>query len=181
MPFNGFTQEDYAKKMIGEYKAAGVSPRLVFPQSFDQRDILYWIDHEPAYGRQAVYLDDANVVADLPSAAELVAYKRRGINIVAPPMFALLDTNSSNRIVASSYARHAKAAGLDIITWTLERSGLLADGDNGFYFQTVEPAVSREGDLMVVLDVLATQVAVRGIFSDWPATVTYYASCMGLK
>jgi glycerophosphoryl diester phosphodiesterase len=24
-------------------------------------------------------------------------------------------------------------------------------------------------------------VKVLGIFSDWPATVTYYANCMGLK
>jgi glycerophosphoryl diester phosphodiesterase len=34
---------------------------------------------------------------------------------------------------------------------------------------------------MRVLDVLAKQVGIRGIFSDWAATVTYYASCMGLK
>ena len=33
---------------------------------------------------------------------------------------------------------------------------------------------------MVMLDVLARDVGVRGVFSDWPATVTYYASCMGL-
>ena len=31
------------------------------------------------------------------------------------------------------------------------------------------------------LDVLARQVGIVGIFSDWPATVTYYANCMGLK
>jgi glycerophosphoryl diester phosphodiesterase len=31
-----------------------------------------------------------------------------------------------------------------------------------------------------LLDVLATQVGIRGIFSDWPATVTYYANCKGL-
>lgn len=32
---------------------------------------------------------------------------------------------------------------------------------------------------MRVIDVLAKDVGVRGIFTDWPATVTYYASCMG--
>ena len=32
-----------------------------------------------------------------------------------------------------------------------------------------------------LLDVLASEVGIIGIFSDWPATVTYYASCMGLK
>jgi glycerophosphoryl diester phosphodiesterase len=31
------------------------------------------------------------------------------------------------------------------------------------------------------LDVLAREVGILGIFSDWPATVTYYANCMALK
>jgi glycerophosphoryl diester phosphodiesterase len=31
------------------------------------------------------------------------------------------------------------------------------------------------------LDVLARKVGIEGIFSDWPATVTYYANCMGLR
>jgi glycerophosphoryl diester phosphodiesterase len=31
------------------------------------------------------------------------------------------------------------------------------------------------------LDALAREVGIVGIFSDWPATVSYYASCMGLK
>ena len=30
-----------------------------------------------------------------------------------------------------------------------------------------------------VLDVLAREVGILGIFSDWPATSTYYANCMG--
>ena len=34
---------------------------------------------------------------------------------------------------------------------------------------------------MKVLDVLARQVGILGIFSDWPATVTYYANCMDIK
>jgi glycerophosphoryl diester phosphodiesterase len=181
MPFNGFTQEAFAQKMIDEYKAAGVSARRVFAQSFDKRDILYWIANEPAFGRQAVYLDDANLPGELPGFPELVSYKQAGINIVGPPTFALLTVDSSNRIVPSDYAKHARAAGLDIITWTLERSGVLADGDNGFYYQTFDAAITRDGDVMRVLDVLAKQVGIRGMFSDWAATVTYYASCMGLK
>jgi glycerophosphoryl diester phosphodiesterase len=182
MPFNGFTQEAYAQKMIGEYKAAGVSPRRVWPQSFDQRDVLYWINREPSFGKQAVYLDDANTVADLPTLGDLAGYKQQGINIWAPPTFALLDVDSSNRIVPSQAARDAKAVGLDIITWTLERSGLLTDNvPNGFYYQTFDSAVRREGDLMRVIDVLARDVGILGVFSDWPAAVTYYANCMGLK
>jgi glycerophosphoryl diester phosphodiesterase len=181
MPFNGFTQEDYAQKMIDEYKEARVSPHKVFPQSFNIGDVLYWVQNERAFGKQAVYLDDANTVADLPSFATLAGYKKQGINIWAPPTFALLALDGSGHIVPSTYARNAKKAGLDIITWTLERSGILADGNNGFYYQTIDPAITREGDVMRVIDVLAKDVGVLGIFSDWPATVSYYASCMGIK
>lgn len=181
MPFDGFTQAAYAQKMIDEHKAAGVPARDVWPQSFDINDVLYWVRNEPAFGRQAVYLDDANVVADLPSAAELKAYRAQGIRIVAPPLFALLAADTSGNLLPSPYARNAKAAGLDIITWTLERSGVLADGDNGFYFQTFDSAIQREGDVYRVLDVLAEQVGVLGVFSDWPATTSFYANCTGQK
>lgn len=176
-----YTQQNYAQQMIDEYKAEDVGPRNVYPQSFDIRDVRYWIAKEPEFGKQAVYLDDANVVGELPSAAQLAAYKAEGINIVAPPIFALLDVDDSGNILPSRYARDAKNAGLDIITWTLERSGILADGNNGFYYQTFDSAIRREGDMMKVLDVLARNVGIRGIFSDWPATVSYYASCMNIR
>jgi glycerophosphoryl diester phosphodiesterase len=181
MPFDGFTQEAYAQKMIDEYKLARVGPRKVWPQSFNKADVLYWIANEPRFGKQAVYLDDANVEADLPSAVELAQYKAQGINIWAPPTFALLAVDSANEIVPSRAAMDAKAAGLDIITWTLERSGILADGANGFYYQSIDSAIEREGDMFTVLDVLARQVGVIGVFTDWPATVTYYANCTGLE
>ncbi len=181
MPFDGFTQQAYAQKMIDEYKQAGVPARHVWPQSFDKNDVLYWVQNEPAFGRQAVYLDDANTVADLPGAAELAGYRAQGIRIVAPPTFALLRTDGSGNILPSQYAIDARQAGLDIITWTLERSGILADGGNGFYYQSFDSAITREGDMMRVLDVLAKDVGILGIFTDWPATVTFYANCMGLK
>jgi glycerophosphoryl diester phosphodiesterase len=181
MPFDGFTQEMYAQKMIDELKAADVRPRDVFAQSFNIDDVLYWVQHEPAYGRQAVFLDDANVVADLPTFSDLMDYRKKGIRIWAPPTFALLALDGSNRIVASQAARDAKDAGLDIITWTLERSGILADGNNGFYYQTIDQAIKRDGDLYKVLDVLAKDVGILGVFSDWAAPVTFYANCMGLK
>jgi glycerophosphoryl diester phosphodiesterase len=181
MPFDGFTQQAYAQKMIDEYKQAGVPARNVWPQSFDKNDVLYWVQNEPAFGRQAVYLDDANVVADLPGAAELASYRTQGIRIVAPPLFALLTADANGNILPSPYARDARRAGLDIITWTLERSGILADGNNGFYYQSFDTAITREGDMMKVLDVLANEVGVLGVFSDWPATVAFYANCKGLK
>jgi glycerophosphoryl diester phosphodiesterase len=181
MPFDGFTQAAYAQKMIDEHRAAGVQPRDLWPQSFDINDVLYWVKHEPAYGRQAVYLDDANVPADVPTAEQLKAYRAQGIRIVAPPLWVLLTADTSGNILPSAYARNAKAAGLDIITWTLERSGILADGGNGFYFQSYDSAIKREGDVYRVLDVLAEQVGVLGVFSDWPATTSFYANCTGQK
>ena len=180
MPFDGFTQENYAQKMIDEYKAANVPASDVFAQSFNKADILYWIKNEVAFGKQAVFLDSAEKAADLPSLDMLQSYKKDGIQIVAPPIFALLDSKEG-ALVPSSYAKNARQAGLEIITWSLERSGVLANGNPGWYYQTVAPLIKREGDTMHVLDVLAKDVGIKGIFSDWPATTTYYANCMGLK
>ena len=181
MPFEGFSQQDYAQKLLDEYRAARVPARRVWPQSFNQADVLYWVQRGGDYGRQAVFLDDAATVADLPSATELRNYRSQGIRIVAPPTFALLAVDAQNRIMPSQYARDARAAGLQIITWTLERSGILADGNNGFYFQTFDSAIRREGDVFEVIDVLAQDVGVLGIFTDWPATVSFYANCKGLR
>jgi glycerophosphoryl diester phosphodiesterase len=180
MPFDGFSQQDYARKMIEEYVQAGVPPRDVWPQSFNRDDVQFWIRHTPGFGKQAVYLEDAESVGQLPTAAELAEFKRQGINVWAPPIFALLRVGERNEIRPSQAALDARAAGLDIIAWSLERSGILGSGLPDFYYQTVAPAVTRQGDVMTVLDVLARQVGVRGVFSDWPATTTYYANCAGL-
>ncbi len=181
MPFQGdYTQEMYAQQMIDEYKAAGISPRNVWPQSFNVNDVVYWLAHERRFGKQAVYLDDR---VDAPGGYDLAVagmadVRAKGINIIAPPMWALV-TTEAGKIVPSSYAKAAKAAKLDIITWTLERSGPLAAG-GGYYFQSVKPVINNDGDAFTLLDVLAKNVGVLGVFSDWPATTTYYANCMGL-
>ena len=182
------SQEAYAQKMIDEYKEANISPRNVFAQSFNYADVLYWIKNEPSFGKQAVFLDDANVPSDLPTLADLQKYKADGVNIWAPPMWALL-TVSNGQIVPSQYALNAKTANLDIITWTLERSGRIVEevlptkgtASPSFYYQTTLDALHNDGDILTTLDVLARQVGIRGIFSDWSATVSYYANCMGLK
>lgn len=185
MPFDGFSQEDYAQKLIDEYKAAGVPPADVFPQSFNLDDILYWIENEPEYGAQAVYLDDTDESIEGwsnmdPTTWEhsMQALKDMGVNYIAPPLWMLV-TLKDGRIVPSAYAEEARAAGLNIITWSLERSGPLAGG-GGWYFQSIADAVDSDGDYYTVLNVLAQDVGIVGIFSDWPATVTYYANCFGL-
>ena len=187
MPYAGdYTQEDYAQQMIDEYKAAGVHPRRVFAQSFNLEDVRYWIANEPQFGKQAVYLDGRYKDPPFdhtdpgtwsPSMVDLAA---EGVNIIAPPMWMLLAREANGRIVPSTYAQAAKSAGLGMIAWTLERSGFLKDG-GGWYYQTVGKAINNDGDMLDVLDVLAMDVGVIGVFSDWPATVSYYANCKKLK
>jgi glycerophosphoryl diester phosphodiesterase len=179
--------------MIDEYVHAGVPLREVWPQSFRLDDVRYWIRNAPELARQAVYLDgryDGDEPFDpahperlSPTMQELADM---GVRIIAPPMWVLLALDGAKKIVPSEYARAAKRAGLEIITWTLEHSGRLIEdvkegGGETFYHRTILEAIRSDGDVLVVLDVLARQVAVRGIFSDWPATSTYYANCMRIE
>ncbi len=179
-----YTYDDYRQHLIDELKAGGIRPRDAWVQSFVREDIDYWIASEPAFGKQAVYLIPADTPEQLaPFTAELPSYKAAGINYVAPAMWALVKAENGE-IVPSEYARIAKDEGLKIITWTLERSGILADGDGGYYYQEISDVLGdrrNEGVTMEVLDVLAKDVGIEGIFSDWPATVTYYANCMGIR
>ena len=182
MPFDGFTQEDYAQKMIDEYKAAGIPASDVWAQSFNLDDVLYWIKAEPEFGEQAVFLvewydgfDQQDPESWQWDFAEL---KAQGVNYLAPSINMMV-TEENGEIMASAFAKAAKAADLKLIAWTLERSGPLASG-GGWYYQSVTPAIDNDSDYLVVLDVLAQDVGVEGVFSDWPATVTYYANCMGL-
>ena len=179
------SQANYAQAIIDVLKAAGVNPRDVYAQSFNPDDVVYWIQHEPAFGRQAVYLDDFDPTANPPvpplSVQELQLRKAQGVKIIAPPMFALLSVDSRGNIVPSDYAKLIKSMGFDIITWTFERSDLRRGaGPAGFYwlFDRNNVAIKKDSDMYKALDVLARQVGVLGIFSDWPATVTYYANCM---
>jgi glycerophosphoryl diester phosphodiesterase len=182
MPFEGFSREDYARKLIEEYRRAGVKPAEVFPQSFSLEAILFWIHSYPDYGRQAVHIEDAKLPADLPTRADLDALAAKGVRIWAPPMWALL-ASANGELVPSQTARDAKAAGLTLIPWALERSGVLAGSTGGPFHQSVADVVharGNEGITMEVLDVLGREIGVKGVFSDWPGTVTYYANCVGL-
>ncbi|MBU3071379.1 hypothetical protein KOI40_16250 [Aestuariicella sp. G3-2] len=136
--------------------------------------------------QQAVFLDGRYGIAGFdhtnpatwePTMGELVT---AGVKIIAPPIWMLLELDPAGEMVPSTYAKAAKSAGLDIITWTLERDGPLKNG-GGWYHQTVASSINNDGDTMNVLDVLAKDVGVIGVFSDWPATTSYYANCMNLK
>ena len=180
----GMTQETYAQRLIDDYREKGIDPSYVWAQSFNLDDVLYWIQNEPEFGEQAVYLDGRYDNPDFdhtdpstyePTMAELVD---NGVRIIAPPMWMLVQS-AAGRIVPSMYAFQAYVAGLDIITWTIERSGPLSGG-GGWYYQTTSDIVDNDGDMLDVLDVLGRRIGVLGVFSDWPATTTFYANCMGL-
>jgi len=182
MPFDGMSQEQYAQKMLDEYTQLDVPANQVYPQSFNLDDVKYWINTNPEFADQSVYLDGRDSEAGFdpsnpatwqPSMAELVA---DDVKILAPPIWMMLTIDNDNSIVPSQYAIEAKAAGLKLIAWSLERSGPLNEG-GGYYYQSIADVINNDGDMMTVVDVLAKQVGVMGIFSDWPATVSYYASC----
>jgi len=181
------SQEAYAQKMIDTFKAEGVNPRDVYPQSFNKDDILYWIKSELRFGRQAVYLDDIDPTANPPlprlSLEELKDLKAQGVKIIAPPIPALLAAENG-QIVPSQYAKDIRGLGFDVITWAFERADLRKGATNAgfyYYFDPTGAAVKKDSDMYKALDVLAKKVGVIGIFSDWPGTVSYYASCMSLK
>jgi glycerophosphoryl diester phosphodiesterase len=186
MPYLGFTQEQYAQALINDYKQAGISPKDVFPQSFNLNDVIYWTQNEPEFGKQAIYLDGRYEQKEFnaaqpellkPTMQELYA---KGVRYIAPPLWVLLTTNSMGEIIPSAYAKAAKDEGLNIVTWSLERDGPMNKG-GGWYHQSIKSAIRSDGQIYGVLDVLAKQVGVKGVFSDWPATVTYYANCMELN
>jgi len=186
MPYLGFTQEQYAQALINDYKNAGISPKDVFPQSFNLNDVIYWIQNEPEFGKQAIYLDGRYEQKEF-NAAEPELLKptmqelyTKGVRYIAPPIWVLLTTGTNGEIIPSAYAKAAKDAKLNIITWSLERDGPMNKG-GGWYHQSIKSAIYSDGQIYEVLDVLAKQVGVKGVFSDWPATVTYYANCMGLE
>lgn len=183
MPFQGnFTQQMYAQKMIDAFVEHEIEPRRVWPQSFLQDDIYYWIQNT-SFGEQAVLLDERVDTAEGTAEAiagfdELVA---DGVNIIAPPIPALLAIGGPNNktIVPSEYAIKAKAAGLGLMTWSFERSPPLAENGD-YYFSSIDKIVNNDGDVYNVLDAMR-KIGVLAVFSDWPATAVYFANCFGLQ
>ncbi|EFR03421.1 glycerophosphoryl diester phosphodiesterase [Nannizzia gypsea CBS 118893] len=185
MPFMGkYSQEQYAQQLIDEYREARIHPDRVFLQSFSINDIYFWNKNAADYARQAMYLDSR---PDTPQGAKqataiMAQLKQSGIRTLSPAFHALLKLDGNNQIVPSDYAVAAKKAGIKLTTWSLERSGPLnkvkANGD--FYYSSIASAVKNDGDIYRVIDVLAKDVGVAGMFSDWPATVSFYANCFNL-
>jgi glycerophosphoryl diester phosphodiesterase len=181
--------DEVRAKIVQEYKDAGFPASDVWLQSFNLPDVEFWIAHEPAFGAQAVYLDNAYCDGTKAGCKDVVVggerspmyddfnmLKTKGVNYIAPPMQMLVKA-AGGAYAASEYAMTAKAAGMKIITWTLERSGHLSSG-GGWYYGTTNSITNNDGDKLELVHVLNKDVGVAGIFSDWPATTTFYANCM---
>ncbi|KAF8848445.1 glycerophosphoryl diester phosphodiesterase [Acephala macrosclerotiorum] len=183
MPFNGYTQEQYARDMLDTFKNRSIDPSRVYAQSFNPPDIFQWIKEYPDFAKQAIYLtEDGDTPATLANATtQLAGLAKQGVKIIGPPFGYLLTTTADNKtIIPSAYANAAKAAGLDIIAWTFERSGPLAlvAPTQEYYYTQIAQGIYFDGQLYDVLDVLGRQIGIRAIFTDWAATVTYYANCL---
>ena len=117
-------------------------------------------------------------ISPSPSSLHVADIKDAGVPFFAPPMWMLLELDGTQMII-SDYGSFSKDNGFEIITWTLERSGPLKYG-GGWYYTSVAAVIDRDGDQYELLNALHEEVGIVGIFSDWPATVTFYANCMGL-
>ena len=168
--------DEVRAKVVQEYKDAGMPPDSVWLQSLHLADLAYWLQSEPEYGKQAVFLDISDTcnastagcedVEASPMADGFASLRAIGVEYIAPPIQTLVKAVAAPKLYApSDYAVAAKAAGLKLITWTLER------GENhGF-------GASGDATMFNLLDTLHRDVGVKAVFSDWPATTTFYANC----
>ena len=184
LPFDGdYTRKQQADQMLQEYRDANIDPSRVWPQSFENDDIEHWIRTAPEFASQVVYLDDRytgwrfNPLKPSSWKPSMTKLKEQGVQYLAPPLWVLITLDKDGSIVPSPYAKAAAAADLKLIPWSLESSGPLQENNGGWYYQSVKQAIEDDGDILRVLDVLGRDVGVAGVFSDWPATTSFYAHC----
>jgi len=181
---NALTRADLSARLFDELRASDIPPDRVFPQSFLLDDLRLWNDAEPAYAARAVLLDDSYSTEGFDPAEpaswplDLASLEDEGVAYLAPPIWTLLTLDEAREIVPSNYATAAIANGLPLITWSLER-GVDPAAGGGWYFQSIAEVFENEGDQLRALDVLARDVGVEGVFSDWPATTTWFDHCRG--
>jgi len=162
--------EGYADLLLEEYRKIEIEPSKVFLQSFDRRVVDHWLARYPDYASNVVYLDGrGRNPLFLPSRRDMDKLFQQGLRYIAPPIPMLLKQNDEGNLRETAYARYANQSGLKLITWTMESR--LSD---------IAGFSTQESDRLRVLDALAQRAKVFGVFSDWPATVTRYANCLGL-
>lgn len=185
MPFTSpvtgevFTQTGFARKMISEYTAAGIPALNIHPQSFNHDDVLCWLKTAPEFGNNAILLDGRKYDASNPSDTQTPTLQRiadMGITTIAPPQWVLLK-NFGGQIIPLDYAQATSTSSPGRLSVRPSLSGR-----SGGSWQILRPinawCLTDDADIYTTLDVLNRQVGIKGMFSDWPATVIYHASCM---
>lgn len=181
MPFAGFSRADFADAIVQAYVDFDISPERVFLQSFHLEDIQHWIKHWPDFAQQAIWLDGRYTLANFdPNNPEtwqvsMQALYDMGVRYLGPPLWMLVRADGQ-KIRPSIYAKQATEAGLNLIAWTVERSGSLHDG-GGWYYQSIADITTDAHVVLQLLEVLKHDIGVKAVFSDWPATTTYFAHC----
>jgi glycerophosphoryl diester phosphodiesterase len=180
-----------ADQLIADYRDAGIGPDQVWLQSFDPEVIRHWLATAPAFAHRVVWLDGRYNLDGFdhrsPEAHAIFAsFREAGLRTIAPPVWMLVEAGWEGP-VPSHYARAARAAGLNLVTWTLERSGSLATG-GGWYYQTLNgqnpdpdsPGTYRvrgAADQLRLLALLFDELDVRGVFTDWAETGALVDRC----
>ena len=176
---DGYTREMYLQQILDDYRFQGIHPSRVYPQGFTWQDLYYVTKHNPQYQQNSFALDKNMTTMSYTRKqlrdyfAPLVAGK---VPAIAPAIFMLLEVDANGGIVPSLYAKVAKEMGLEIIAWTLERSDALSLG-GGWYYSTISSALRKDSDIMTVLNILREDVGIKGVFTDWAPTATFYANC----
>jgi glycerophosphoryl diester phosphodiesterase len=159
----GYTRDNFRQQIVNEYKVAKIDASRVNIQSNDVDDVLYWITHEPEFGKGASYLYKTSN----PPSLTMPDLYNKGVRTLSMNVDDLVDDDeTTGKRVPSATALEAKMAGFELVGWTLE-SGGRQDGSGD--------------DIYGLMDVLAKDVGVKGVFSNWVGTTSYYANCMGLK
>ena len=115
-----------------------MAPSDAYPQSFNPTDVEHWIQAHPAFGEQSILLDGrSRSILDpndpetwVPTMEELVS---SGVRTLAPPIW-MLATTSEERFEPTAYGRAAREAGLNLVTWTVERSGQPSVKEDWYYY-----------------------------------------------
>jgi glycerophosphoryl diester phosphodiesterase len=99
-----------------------------------------------------------------------------GINYMAPPVGQLITRNGTSGIAASPYVSTVQGAGMSIITWTVERNYACWPAPSAMRSDANVTACASFNELELIGTL--HRMGVVGVFSDWPATTTFYASCI---
>ena len=169
----------FLQQVLDDYNRT--DPSRVYFQGFEWDDLKYIAQKTPFNFN--TFAIDKNWLALTYTKVQLQKYFKplvdHGVTAIAPAISMLLEVDKNNNLVPTLYAKVAKELGLDIVTWTLERSDALSKG-GGWYYSTLSKVLKTDSDVLKVLDVLYQDVGIMAVWTDWPSVATFYANCFGI-